>query len=62
MSIANNILLKKRFTEAAINNLDELDFYQDLLEEGTTIEDVANAMGNDVAAVMQKFCEEHGLI
>lgn len=62
MSIANNILLKKRFTEAAINNLDELDFYQDLLEEGTTIEDVANAIGNDAAAVIQKFCEEHGLI
>lgn len=54
--------LEERFRNAAENQLDELDFYMDLLEIGITIEHVRCYMGEKTAKHMEEFCEEHGLV
>lgn len=54
--------LEARFENAAETQMDELDFYMDLLEIGITIDMVRKYMGEDVAKHMKTFCEEHGLI
>ena len=54
--------LEERFRNAAENQLDELDFYMDLLEIGITVEHVRRYMGEEAAKHMEEFCEEHGLV
>ena len=54
--------LRERFQNAIDEFADEQDFYQGLLGDGITVSDVEVAMGRETACVMQKFCEEHGLI
>ena len=53
--------LSTRFEKAEDEQLDELDFYRDLLEIGITIDMVRKYMGDSYADTMKKFCEEHGL-
>lgn len=54
--------ISARYERAIDEQLDELDFYMDLLEIGITVDMVRNYMGDEKADVMKKFCEEHGLI
>ena len=61
-SLINYIMINERFYEAIDKFTDEQDFYQGLLDDGITVSDVEVAMGHETAYVMQKFCEEHGLI
>lgn len=60
MDLSNE--LEERFRNAVENQLDELDFYADLLEIGITVEHVCRYMGEEAAKHMEKFCEEHGLV
>ena len=43
-------------------DMDELDFYMDLLDKGFTVERIRKHMGDDIADDMQAFCLDHGLI
>lgn len=43
-------------------DMDELDFYMDLLDKGFTVERVRKYMGGDAADHMQAFCLNHGLL
>lgn len=61
-SLIKYIMINERFYEAIDKFTDEQDFYQGLLDDGITVSDVEIAMGHETAYVMQKFCEEHGLI
>ena len=54
--------LEARFKYASEFQMDELDFYMDLLEVGIDIEMVQKYMGEEIASHMREFCEEHGLI
>lgn len=54
--------ISARFQGAIEEQIDELDFYMDLLEIGIDIEMVRKYMGNEPADHMKEFCEEHGLI
>ena len=54
--------LEARFEIAIEEQMDELDFYMDLLEIGITIKQVEEYMGIEKANHMKKFCKEHGLI
>ena len=54
--------LEARFMYAIEEQIDELDFYTDLLETGIDINMVRKYKGDSCANVMRKFCEEHGLI
>lgn len=54
--------LSVRFETAAEEQLDELDFYMDLLEIGINVATVRAYMGDEVAKHMELFCKEHGLI
>lgn len=54
--------LEARFDYAAENQIDELDFYMELLDIGITVDMVRKYMGEEVAEHMKLFCEEHGLI
>lgn len=58
--ISNEIV--ERFNYASEEQMDELEFYTDLIDTGFNIEMVENAMGKDVAEHMRKFCIDHGLI
>lgn len=51
-----------RFAYAEENQLDELDFYTNLLEIGINVEMVRKYIGNETADHMKQFCEEHGLM
>lgn len=51
-----------RYERAIEDQLDELDFYMDLLEIGITVEMVRKYMDDEHADSMKEFCEEHGLI
>ena len=53
--------LSTRFEKAEEEQLDELDFYTDLLEIGITVDMVRKYMSDKHADIMEKFCEEHGL-
>lgn len=54
--------LQARFDNAAEVQMDELDFYTELLEIGITVDTIRRNLGNDKAEHMKTFCEEHGLI
>lgn len=54
--------IEARFKYAIENQIDELDFYMDLLEIGIDIDMVRKYMGDNYADIMEVFCEEHGLI
>lgn len=53
--------LEARFTHAAEVQLDELDFFTDLLEIGYTLEDIKNYIP-DRYEYSKNFMEEHGLV
>lgn len=52
----------KRFENAMEEQVDELDFYMELLEIGATVALVRWYEGDEKADHMQRFCEEHGLL
>lgn len=54
--------LEARFKCAIEEDIDELDFYMDLLEIGIDVHMVRKYMGDEYADHMYQFCEEHGLI
>lgn len=54
--------LEARYENAIEEQMDELDFYMDLLEIGITVDMVREYMDDEHADHMKKFCEEHGLI
>lgn len=54
--------LEARYEHAMEMQIDELDFYMDLLDIGITVEMVRKYMDDEHAEHMQKFCYEHGLI
>ena len=54
--------ISARYERAIEEQMDELDFYMDLLEIGITVEMVRKYMDDEHADIMKKFCEEHGLI
>lgn len=51
-----------RYENAIATNMDELDFYMELLEIGINIEMVRKYMDDEHADHMKQYCEEHGLI
>lgn len=51
-----------RFENAIKEQIDELDFYTDLLEIGIDVEMVRKYMDDETADHMEQFCKEHGLI
>lgn len=51
-----------RFETAVNEQLDETDFYSELLDMGITIETVRKYMGDECADHMKSYCEEHGLL
>ena len=54
--------LSARYERAIEEQIDELDFYMELLEIGITVGMVRDYMGNENADAMEMFCNEHGLI
>ena len=54
--------LSARFKTAVEENLDETDFYSDLLEIGIDVDTVRRYMGDDCDNPLEAYCEEHGLI
>lgn len=54
--------LEARYANAIEENMDELDFYMDLLEIGINVYTVRRYMGDEKANHMERFCREHGLI
>ena len=54
--------IRARMQYAVENNLDELDFYMEMLEDGIDVEMVRRFVGDEAADHMQEFCEEHGLL
>lgn len=52
----------KRFENSMEEQVDELDFYMELLEIGATVALVRRYEGDEKADHMQRFCEEHGLL
>ena len=54
--------LETQFEHALEAQVDELDFYMELLERGITVETVREYMGTETADHMEGFCKEHGLI
>lgn len=54
--------ISARMQYAVENNLDELDFYMEMLEDGIDVEMVRRFVGDEAADHMQEFCEEHGLL
>lgn len=53
--------LGARFEYASENNIDELDFFMNLLELGFTLEDIKENLP-DKYEYSKQFLEEHGLI
>lgn len=53
--------LDARFTYASENDIDELDFFRDLLETGFTLDDIKENLP-DRYEYSKEFLEEHGLI
>lgn len=54
--------ISARYKKASEEQWDELDFYMDLLEIGITGDMVRKYMSDEHADIMERFCEEHGLI
>ena len=53
--------LEGMFEYASDNNLDELDFFMDMLDRGYTLLDIKEYLP-DKYEYAKEFCEEHGLI
>lgn len=49
--------LQERLCIAAADQMDEMDFYRDLMEMGVTPSMVGKALGEDKETVMQYYCE-----
>ena len=58
--MANEI--EARFENAAEEQIDELDFYMDMLETGIDVDIVSKNTDDERADHMEQFCREHGLI
>jgi len=54
--------LEERYKAAFEEQMDELDFYTELVEIGITEEIIRKYMGDEKAEIFKEFCEEHGLI
>ena len=54
--------LEARLDWASENNIDEIEFYSDLLETGIDVDMVRKYLGEDQAKHMEEYCIEHGLI
>ena len=54
--------ISARYEYALEEQIDELDFYMDLLEIGITVDMVRKYMDDEHANHMKEFCEEHGLL
>ena len=54
--------ISARFENAIETQIDELDFYMDLLDTGITVDMVREFMDDEHADHMYDFCKEHGLI
>lgn len=54
--------LSARYANAVEEQMDELDFFMDLLEIGITVDTVRKYMDDEHADHMQEFCKEHGLL
>lgn len=54
--------ISARYEIAAEEQMDELDFFMDLLEIGITVDLVRKYMDEEDANHMEQFCKEHGLI
>lgn len=53
--------LYERFKDAANNQLDELDFFMELMENGITLQDIKKFLPEKYE-YSKKFMQEHGLI
>lgn len=53
--------LSTRFEKASAEQMDELDFFMDLLETGFTLDDIREKLPHKYE-YSKKFCEEHGLV
>ena len=53
--------LYERFKDAANNQLDELDFFMELMENGITLQDIKKFLPEKYK-YSKKFMQEHGLI
>lgn len=54
--------ISARYEIALEEQMDELDFYMDLMEIGITVDMVRKYMDDEHADHMENFCKEHGLI
>lgn len=54
--------ISARMRYAVENDIDELDFYMEMLEDGIDVEMVRKFVSDEAADHMQEFCEEHGLL
>lgn len=54
--------IQSRFNAAIESGEDELDVYAAMLEAGIDVDMVRRYLGDESAAHMKVFCEEHGLI
>ena len=54
--------ISARYENAMEEQMDELDFFMDLLEIGITVDMVREYMDDEHADRMKDFCEEHGLL
>lgn len=46
---------------ASENNIDETEFYTDLLERGIDVDMVRRYLGEEQAVHMEEYCKEHGI-
>ncbi|MBE5940814.1 MAG: hypothetical protein E7266_10555 [Lachnospiraceae bacterium] len=54
--------ISARLETAIDENIDEFDFYEELLELGIDVNMMRKYLGDEAANHMEKFCYEHGLI
>lgn len=54
--------LKAQYEHAAETQRDELEFFEEMLDVGFTIEDFEKALTSDQFAYAKTFMEEHGLL
>lgn len=58
----SEVTLKEKYQDAIRTNMDELDFYMDLLADGFSVDLVRRLLGDEKADHMQSFCLNHGLL
>lgn len=54
--------LRARFEHAVEDQVDEIEFYQELLDTGITADLVQKYLEEETAEHMKEICEEHGLM